>query len=65
VLPRIRQGIEFIQLPMPGAMLMLIREYVRPLPVGPGEDATDLVTGDVQETVRMLRRTDGSLGLQG
>jgi hypothetical protein len=48
-----------------GAMLMMIRDYVRPLPVGPGEDGTDGVVGDLEELARILRRTGGSSGVQG
>jgi hypothetical protein len=47
------------------AMLMLVRDYVRPLPEGIGEDGSDGVTPDLAELVRVLRQTGGSLGLQG
>ena len=48
-----------------GAMLMIIREYIKSLPVGPLGDGTDGVGGDLAELVAVLRRTGGEFGLQG
>ena len=51
------------------SMLMLIRDYVRPLPVGlpadAGEGAADMVTGDLLALARDLRRTGAETGFQG
>jgi hypothetical protein len=47
------------------AMLMLIRDYLRPLPEGPTQDGTDGVGPDLAELVRTLRQTGGSTGIQG
>jgi hypothetical protein len=47
------------------AMLMLIRDYVRPLPAVPGDDVTDKVTLDLVELLRLLRRLGGESGVQG
>jgi hypothetical protein len=47
------------------AMLMLVREYVRPLPPGLGADGTDMVGGDLHALARALRRTSSELGFQG
>ena len=48
-----------------GAMLMVIRDYVRPLPVGLSEDGTDRATRDLEELVKTIRRVGGAAGLQG
>jgi hypothetical protein len=37
------------------AMLMVIRDYVRPLPAGISQDGTDRVPSDLAELVRILR----------
>jgi hypothetical protein len=47
------------------AMLMLIRDYVRPLPAGIVESGTDGVAPDLAELVRNLRQMGSSEGFQG
>lgn len=48
------------------AMLMLIRDYIQPLPAAPGDDGeTDKVTPDLMELLRPLRRLGGESGVQG
>jgi hypothetical protein len=47
------------------AMLMLVRDFVRPLPPGLGADGTDMAAGDLQALARALRRTSSEFGLQG
>jgi hypothetical protein len=47
------------------AMLMIIREYIRPLPVVPGGDGADRVTPDLAELVATLREAGGSAGVKG
>lgn len=47
------------------AMLMLVRDYVRPLPPGLGADGADMVARDLQALARALRRTSSELGFQG
>ena len=47
------------------AMLMLVREYVQPLPAVPGDNGTDKVTPDLTELARLLRRLGGESGVQG
>jgi hypothetical protein len=48
------------------AMLMLIREYIQPLPALPGDDGvTDKVTPEFTELARLLRRLGGESGVQG
>ncbi len=48
------------------AMLMIIREYIRPLPPGLAEEGgPDLVTPNLEELVRSLRRLAGESGIQG
>lgn len=37
------------------ALLMVIREYVRPLPAGVAPDGTDLLTSDLAEMVAVVR----------
>jgi hypothetical protein len=49
-----------------GAMLMLIRDYIQPLPQGrAAEAATDLVTPDLEELVGYLRRVGQEMGMHG
>lgn len=48
-----------------GAMLMLIREYVQPLPRGAEMDGPDPVTGDLEEMAAALREVRQATGLQG
>jgi hypothetical protein len=48
-----------------GAMLMLVREYVQPLPRGAGMDGPDPVTGDLDEMVTALREVRQATGLEG
>ena len=48
-----------------GSMLMLVRDYVRPLPPGSGEGPADMVTGDLLALARVLRRGGAEGGLQG
>jgi hypothetical protein len=48
------------------AMLMLVREYVQPLPAVPGPGGgPDKVTPDLAELVKLLRRIGGESGIQG
>jgi len=48
------------------AMLMIVRDYIQPLPHVPGEDGTsDKVTPDLAQLVAALRRAGGSYGIQG
>lgn len=47
------------------AMLMLIRDYIQPLPAVPGDDDGDQVTPDLAELLRDLRRLGGESGVQG
>lgn len=47
-------------------MLMLVREYIQPLPVGTGaEGGPDLVSADLQEAVEELRRESSRNGIRG
>lgn len=59
-----RQGIQPAQVEMMGALLLVIREYIKPLPVGesqgPGGQTTDGVTRDLVEIVNSIR-TAGQL----
>lgn len=49
-----------------GAMLMLLRDYIQPLPQGlAAEGATDLVTPDLGELVGYLRRVGQETGMHG
>jgi hypothetical protein len=41
------------------ALLMLIRDHVRPLPPGIAEDGTDLLTRDLAEMVEVVRLVGG------
>ena len=47
------------------AMLMIIRDYLRPLPAGIRADGRDGVDSDLDELVRELRRGGGEAGIQG
>jgi len=48
------------------SMLMLIREYIKPLPRVPGKNGMgDEVTPDLAELVALLRREGGAAGIQG
>ncbi len=48
------------------AMLMLIREYIQPLPAVPGPSGDpDEVTPDLAELAKLLRRLGGESGVQG
>jgi hypothetical protein len=48
------------------ALLMLIRDYIQPLPAVPTDDgAGDRVTPDLAELARTLRQEGGSAGIQG
>jgi hypothetical protein len=47
------------------AMLMLIRDYIQPLPAVPEDGVTDKVTPDLTELARLLRRLGGESGIQG
>jgi hypothetical protein len=38
-----------------GALLLLVRDYVRPLPPGIAEDGTDLLSKDIAELVEVVR----------
>jgi hypothetical protein len=46
-------------------MLMLLRDYIKPLPVGPIDDGRDGVADDLAELVKALRETGGEIGVQG
>lgn len=48
-----------------GAMLMLVREYIQPLPAVREDGDTDKVTPDLAELARLLRRMGGESGVQG
>lgn len=48
-----------------GAMLMLIRDYIKPLPAGPDSDGHDDLTDDLHELAGVLRRTRQEFGHQG
>jgi len=48
------------------AMLMLVRDYIQPLPAVPGPDGgPDKVTPDLAELAKLLRRLGGESGVQG
>jgi hypothetical protein len=48
------------------ALLMLIRDYIQPLPAVPTDDgAADRVTPDLAEIARTLRQEGGAAGIQG
>lgn len=48
------------------SMLMLIREYIQPLPRVPGKGGMgDKVTPDLADLVAVLRRAGGAAGIQG
>ena len=40
-----------------GALLMLVRDYIRPLPAGIAADGTDLLASDLAEMVAAVRLT--------
>jgi hypothetical protein len=47
-------------------MLMLIRDYIQPLPAAQEEDGgADKVTPDLMELLKLLRRLGGESGIQG
>jgi hypothetical protein len=49
-----------------GAMLMLIRDYIQPLPIGLADDGvTDHATADLAELVAALRQAREATGFQG
>jgi hypothetical protein len=48
-----------------GAMLMLVRDYIKPLPGVPGPDGKDRVTPDLEDQLRVLRRVGGESGVHG
>lgn len=48
-----------------GAMLMVIRDYIQPLPSGGGRHGADPVTGDIEEMVAALREVRQATGLHG
>jgi hypothetical protein len=47
------------------AMLMVIRDYIKPLPVGESAVSTDRVGDDLAAIVAELRRLGGESGVQG
>jgi hypothetical protein len=48
------------------ATLMIIRDYIQPLPLVPGEDGTsDRVASDLAEVLRALRQESAGGGIQG
>jgi hypothetical protein len=47
------------------AMLMLVRDYIQPLPAVIEDGVTDKVTPDLAELARLLRRLGGESGVQG
>jgi len=49
-----------------GALLMLVRDYIQPLPAVPTDDGlSDKVTPDLAELARTLRQEGGAAGIQG
>jgi hypothetical protein len=49
-----------------GALLMLVRDYIQPLPAVPTDDGlADKVTPDLAELARTLRQEGGAAGVQG
>lgn len=48
-----------------GAMLMLVRDYVQPLPRGTETGSRDPVTADLDEIAAALREARDATGLQG
>jgi hypothetical protein len=47
------------------AMLMLIRDFVQPLPAAPDDNGADRVTPDLVEMLKELRQAGGETGIQG
>ena len=47
------------------AMLMLVRDYIQPLEEVPGKNGADMVTPDLLEILKELRRASGGTGIQG
>lgn len=47
------------------AMLMIIRDYIKPLPVGERGDGADGVGDDLAALVRDIRGAGGESGIQG
>ena len=47
------------------SMLMLLRDYVRPLPRGIGRDGNDRLTEDLRKLTRMLQEARNQTGLRG
>ena len=48
-----------------GAMLMLVREYIQPLPAVREDGVTDKVTPDLAELATLLRRLGGESSVHG
>lgn len=48
-----------------GAMLMVVRDYLKPLPPGVGRDGRDRLTEDLQELVDALRQVRDDSGRHG
>jgi hypothetical protein len=47
-------------------MLMVVRDYVQPLPSGLAADGvTDEATADLDEMVKAIRQVAGDTGMQG
>jgi hypothetical protein len=46
------------------AMLMVVRDYLQPLPTVPGPDGADRITPDLAEMVKMLRQGGSEAGIQ-
>ena len=46
------------------ALLMLVRDFIRPLPPGIAADGSDLLTADLAEMVEVVRLTGVSLGVR-
>ncbi|GAA4968763.1 hypothetical protein GCM10023225_08820 [Kineococcus glutinatus] len=48
-----------------GAMLMVVRDYIKPLPPGLGADGRDRLTDDLHDLVAVLRQARQNFGHQG
>jgi len=48
-----------------GAMLMVVRDYIKPLPPGLSADGRDQLTDDLHELVGVLRQAREDFGHQG